>query len=86
MKKDSEKQLLEEKLKESEEKYRKVFNNINDMITLNLMDENNLPGKFIDVNEIGIKRLGYSYDEFLNLSPKDIMAPDSRSEIQKKML
>jgi PAS domain S-box-containing protein len=86
MKKDSEKQLLEEKLKESEEKYRKVFNNINDMITLNLMDENNLPGKFIDVNEIGIKRLGYSYDEFLNLSPKDIIAPDSRSEIQKNAL
>jgi PAS domain S-box-containing protein len=86
MKKDFERQQLKEKLKESEEKYRKVFNNVNDMITLNLMNDNSLPGKFIDVNEIGIKRLGYTYDEFLNLTPKDIIAPDRRAEIQKNAL
>ena len=78
--------LLEAELKEMEEKYRKVFNNANDMIGLNLMEENGLPGKFIDINKIGIERLGYSYNEFLNMTPADIIAPDKRSEISKNAL
>jgi len=77
---------LEEELKESEEKYREVFNNANDMIALNLMEDNGLPGKFIDVNEIGIERLGYSYDELMNMTPKDIVAPEKRSEMPKNAL
>ncbi len=81
MKNDPIRRLLEAELKEVEAKYRKVFNNANDMIGLNLMGENGLPGKFIDINKIGIERLGYSYDEFLDMTPADIIAPDKRSEI-----
>jgi PAS domain S-box-containing protein len=73
-------------LKESEEKFREVFNNANDMIGLNLIKEDGLPGKFIDVNEIGIERLGYSRDEFLNMTPMDIVAPEKRSEIPKNAI
>jgi PAS domain S-box-containing protein len=86
IKNDSERKALEEELKESEEKYREVFNNANDMIALNLMEDNGLPGKFIDVNEIGIERLGYSYDELMNMTPKDIVAPEKRSEMPKNAL
>ena len=86
IKNDSERKALEEELKESEEKYREVFNNANDMIALNLMEDNGLPGKFIDVNEIGIERLGYSYNELLNMTPKDIVAPEKRSEMPKNAL
>ena len=86
MKKDPIRRLLEAELKEVEEKYRKVFNNANDMIGLNLMGKNGLPGKFIDINEIGIERLGYSYEEFLDMTPADIIAPDKRSEISRNAL
>jgi len=68
--------LMEKTLKESEEKYREVFRNANDMISLNLMNEDGLPGNFIDVNQVGLERYGYSYNEFLNMTPTDIVAPE----------
>jgi hypothetical protein len=52
------------------------------MIHLNII-KNGIPGKFIDVNNVGIERLGYTYDEFLNMTPMDIIAHEKRSEIQK---
>ncbi len=69
---------MEESLKESEEKFREIFNNANDMITLHEMNENGMPGKFIEVNEVGRKRLGYTNEEFQNMSPIDIVASDKR--------
>lgn len=72
----------EKKLKENENKYRKIFNNEFDMIHLNII-KNGIPGKFIDVNNVGIERLGYTYDEFLTMTPTDITANENRSEIQK---
>ncbi|MGB7969014.1 MAG: PAS domain S-box protein [Methanobacterium sp.] len=72
---------IEEELKEREEKYRKVFNNANDMISLNLMKENGLPGKFIDINKVGIERLGYTRDEFLNMTPSNIVDQNRRHEM-----
>ena len=74
----SERKKIEEELKGREEKYRNVFNNANDMISLNLMQDNGLPGKFIDVNEVGIERLGYTRDEFLNMTPSDIVDKDNK--------
>jgi hypothetical protein len=56
------------------------------MISLNLYENEGLPGKFIEVNEIGIDRLGYTYDEFLNMTPADIVAPDKRSEMGKNAI
>ena len=50
------------------------------------MEENGLPGKFIEVNEVGIRRLGYSRDEFLKITPYDIVVPDKQSEITKNAL
>jgi PAS domain S-box-containing protein len=82
----TERKKMEEKLRESEGKYSEVFNNANDMISLNLVKDDGLPGKFIDVNEIGIERLGYSRNEFLNMTPADIVDPDKRSEMPKNAL
>ena len=72
----------EKKLKENENKYRKIFNNEFDMIHINII-KNGIPGKFIDVNKVGIERLGYTYNEFLNMTPADITAHENRSEVQK---
>ena len=79
----SQRKNIEKELKGSEEKYRKVFNNANDMMSLNLMRDNGLPGKFIEINEVGIKRLGYTRDELLNMTPSDIIDPDRQSEMSK---
>ncbi len=68
-------------LKESEEKFREIFHNANDMITLHEMNENGMPGKFIEVNEVGCSRLGYTNEEFQNMAPINIVAPDRRIEI-----
>lgn len=68
-------------LKESEEKFREIFNNANDMITLHEMNENGMPGQFIEVNEVGCKRLGYTNEEFQKMDPVDIVASDKRVEM-----
>jgi PAS domain S-box-containing protein len=82
----SERKKIEGALKDSEEKYRELFNNANDMITVNTIEENGLPGNFIDVNDVGINRLGYSRDEFLNMTPADIVANNKHSEMPKNAL
>jgi PAS domain S-box-containing protein len=76
-----ERKLMERTLKESEEKYREVFRNANDMISLNHVDADGCPGKFIDVNQIGLERYGYSYDEFLNMTAMQIVVPEDRVKL-----
>lgn len=71
----------EEALKESEEKFRSIFNNANDMISLNVMNENGLPGRFLEVNDVATERLGYTREEFLKMSPRDIVAQEKHHEM-----
>lgn len=70
----TERKRIEEALKESEEKFREVFNNANDAMFLHEIKENGLPGTFIEVNDIASKKLGYSREELLKMSPMDIDA------------
>lgn len=69
-------------LKESEEKFRRIFNNANDMISLNLMSEEGIPGRFLEVNDVATERLGYTREELLNMGPPDIVAPEKRIEMR----
>jgi PAS domain S-box-containing protein len=64
-------------LRENEEKFRTLFNNANDMITLHGFDAGGMPGTYIEVNDVTCRRLKYSREELLNKSPKDIVAPES---------
>lgn len=75
-------QKAKHELVASEKKYRSLFDNANDMITLTALKENGLPGKFVEVNNEVINRLGYSREEFLNMGPSDIIVHDNQSEIQ----
>ena len=70
-----------ESLKESEEKFREIFNKANDMITLVELGENGLPGRFLDVNDIAPKRLGYSKQEFSKMSTAEIINPEYRPQM-----
>ena len=62
----------EEALRASEEKYRQLFHYANDMITLCRLTESGLPGQYIEVNDVACRILGYSRDEFMTMTPKDI--------------
>jgi PAS domain S-box-containing protein len=70
-------------LKESEEKFRELFNNANDQIGLIEIKADGFPGNFIEMNEVGIKRLGYTHDELSKMTVVDLVAPDKRSEMRK---
>ncbi|MBI4828839.1 MAG: PAS domain S-box protein, partial [Nitrospinae bacterium] len=59
----------EEALRQSEEKFRALFNGGNDAVTVVLMDENGAPIRFVDVNERAVQLYGYSKEEFMTLSP-----------------
>lgn len=59
-------------LEQSESKFKQLFNNINDALFFFKIDEKGLPSKFLEVNNLTCTRLGYSYEEMLNLSPFEI--------------
>ena len=44
---------------------------------------NDREGRFLDVNEVYLKRMGYSREEFLKLKLKDIEAPGDPEEIAR---
>ena len=67
--KNIEKRRAEKALKESELKYRKLFNNANDIIFLHTATSNPEECKFIEVNDIACHELGYSREELFELSP-----------------
>jgi|GEM_PF-803633 len=77
----SERKKMEDMLKESEEKYRELFNNANDMITLAELNDDGEVGHYIEVNDVASQRLGYTREELLKMTPKDLVAPEKLSEM-----
>ena len=69
-----EKQRAEEGLKESEERYRDLFENANDLIQSVAPD-----GHFVYVNRAWRETLGYDEEEIASLSIFDIIHPDSQA-------
>lgn len=80
--------LAEEELRESEEKFRDIFNNTNDGIQIFELDENNYPGRFIDVNDVACRMVQYTREELLQKTPEDLdRGPYSKSgEVIRKEL
>ncbi len=64
----------EKKLKESEEKFRYIFQNANAAIYLYTIDNNGMPENFLEVNDNATKMLGYTKEEFLKMSPTELPA------------
>jgi PAS domain S-box-containing protein len=56
----------------SEERFREVFHNANDVIVLNELTEEGLPGRFLEVNNMACSQLLYSREELLSLTPADL--------------
>ncbi len=65
------------KIKESEHKFRLLFNRVFD--TLLLMDES---GLMVDANESACRLLGYSKDDLLKLNLRELIPDERYSEFQ----
>jgi len=61
-------------LRESEAYYRMIFDNANDAIFIR-----DLHGRFLEVNQVACDRYGYSRDEFLQMSTRNINSPETEA-------
>ena len=68
----AERSRVEGELRETEEKFREIFDNANDAIQINEIRCDGFPGKFSDVNEVACRMLGFSREEMLCMGPLDI--------------
>ncbi len=62
----------EHRLRKERKKFRKIFNNANDAVYLHELTDEGLLGRFVEVNDTAVEMLGYSRDEFLEMTPEDI--------------
>lgn len=66
--------LVELALYESEKRYQTIFDSGNDGVFIHDVPRTGMPSRFIEVNDVACKMLGYTKEELLRLSPKDITA------------
>lgn len=80
----TERKKSEIELRESEAKYKMLFNNANDAVFVTQLSNEKSYGDFIEVNEVACRRLGYTKEEFLQLSPSAIVSQKSISDFNLK--
>lgn len=82
----TEEKKAEEKIRESEERYRTIFNSVNDMI----ITQDSITGEILDINKATLQQTGYTEKEFRELgvagfSPKTAeFNPERIIELIKK--
>ncbi len=79
---------VEESLRESEERYRMLFNKANDAIFLLESTLEGSFGRFVEANDVACEMLGFTREELLHRSPSEIILPESKDfgEEDKKRL
>lgn len=77
--------LAEKENRESENRYRILFENANDAIfKIGISDDSSVP-IFLDVNKVACERYGYTQNEFLRMGPEQLDAPDSDVKMQGRL-
>ncbi len=69
----TERKQVDEAIRESEEKFRGIFDSINDGIHIHEITPDGKPGKFIEVNEVACRMLQYTRKELLDRGPLDFV-------------
>ncbi|MCG3219969.1 MAG: PAS domain S-box protein, partial [Candidatus Heimdallarchaeota archaeon] len=72
-------------LKESEEKNRQLINNANDAIFITSLNEEGELSFLISVNEKACALLGYTEEELLSLTPRDILSLDDIANLDESL-
>ena len=73
----------QQRVRESREKYRILFNAGRDAIFVHGFDREGTPDRFIEVNEPACQLLGYTKRQLLKKTPEDIRAPGTEVDFQK---
>ncbi len=85
-------QTLEEMVRErtvelgaSEEKYRTLIECASDAVFIHEINEEGMPGPFVEVNDLACTRLGYTRKELVRLSPMELDDPRYRDRMAAGM-
>ncbi|WP_438447991.1 PAS domain S-box protein [Gorillibacterium sp. sgz5001074] len=81
----TERKRAEQKLRESEEKYRLLFNRANDAIYLLEVAPDGKDTRFLEVNDVLCERLGYTRGELIGKSPFDFSVPENKSALTRSL-
>ncbi|MCK9580253.1 MAG: PAS domain S-box protein, partial [Methanoregula sp.] len=79
----TEQRIMVERLRENEERYRTLFHNAADILTVHEIRPDGQPGMFMEVNDVGCRLLGYTREEFLRMSPQEIIDPTMRERMRE---
>ena len=83
--KNEELKALNEKLKISRDRYHTLFESSGDLMFLHKVDENGMPGRFIEVNKSACEHLGYSREELLRMTVIDIAGEKGKNEAKEQI-
>lgn len=75
-----ERKRAEDALRESEERFRTLFDSAGDAIFIH-----DFEGKMIEVNQVACNRLGYGRDELLKMTPSDFNPPEQEPLIPQRL-
>ena len=76
----SERKAIEERLRESENRHRTLFNSVNDAIYIH-----DTSGRFLEVNQEACRRQGFDREALLSMSAHHMVAPDFVKDIEKRI-
>ncbi|MCK4911312.1 MAG: PAS domain S-box protein, partial [Thermodesulfovibrionales bacterium] len=72
----------DEALRECDERYKVLFNNLNDAVLVHGIMEDGRPGNFIEANDAATRIHGYSKEELLKMSPAEMIDPEKGAEVK----